>query len=73
MTIYATNERPAYGKQNYTWYEYRLEHGKIVKYKCRRQKIFYGDENVWEQSERAVTSWVIGDPEIPEWLERYIP
>ena len=73
MTIYTTNERPGYGKHNYTWYEYRLENDKVIRYKCRRFKVFYGDENVWEKSERAVDSWLIDDPEMPEWLRKRLP
>ncbi len=72
MTVYTTNEWKGYGKQNYYWNEYRLEENTVEKYKCHRQKFFDGDENNWKTEETLEDSWGSDDPNMPEWLHKYI-
>ena len=71
-TLYITKEQPVYGKQNYCWNEYRLENDKVVKHSCHRQKIFDGDENEWHENDKVVDSWSTDDPNMPEWLRKYL-
>jgi hypothetical protein len=71
-TLYVTNEYSGHGKQNYYWNEYRLEDGEVVKHHCHRQKFFDGDENEWREDDVVMDSWSIDDPEMPEWLKKYL-
>ncbi|MBQ7125149.1 MAG: hypothetical protein IJP16_01220 [Clostridia bacterium] len=72
MMIYSTEEYKGFGKHNYYHYEYRVEGGEVIKYKCSRQKFFDGDENVWQEDEHIVESWSINDPNMPEWLRKHL-
>lgn len=72
MTIYRTNEWNGSGKSNYYWNEYRREGDTIFKYKCHQQKTFDGKENTWDKEEKLEASWNINDPDLPDWLHKYI-
>ena len=73
MIIYVTQERPGYHKHDSSWYEYCLENGKVIRYKCRRWKSFEQSdhaENVWHKTRKPDTSWSIDDPSMPTWLRK---
>ena len=72
MIMYRTNEWKGYGKKNYYWNEYRMEGNKVNKFKCNRHKFFDGDENNWVKDERLEESWKTDDPDLPDWLHKYI-
>lgn len=44
----------------------------MVMYKCHRQKLFNGEENEWEKDEKRVGSWSLDDPDMPDWLHKYL-
>ena len=67
MTVYKTKELCGYREQNYRWVEYRLERGKVAKYKCRRREISDGSGIRLTEDETRIALWSIDDPEIPEW------
>lgn len=60
------------GSRVVQWNEYCFEGGKLVKYKCHRQKFFDGDESTWDSEENVVESWSLDDPSMPEWLREYL-
>ncbi len=72
MLIYCTTEWKGYGKQNYYHNEYRMEDGKVVKYRCNRYKHFDGHENSWQERETLTASWSMHDPDMPDWLRKYL-
>lgn len=72
MKIYKTKEWNGYGKQNYYWNEYEQEDDEVVKYKCHRQKSFDGDESNWSEDKRKDESWSVGDPQMPDWLRKFL-
>ena len=71
MTIYVTQIWKGHGN-NYYWHEYRQEGDSVVKYKCRRQKIFDADESYWKGTEEELTSWTVDGPDMPSWLKIYV-
>ena len=72
MTVYKTKELCGYREQNYRWVGYRLERGKVAKYKCRRREISDGSGIRLTEDETRIALWSINDPEIPEWLRKYL-
>jgi hypothetical protein len=34
--------------------------------------LFDGDENYWNEEKTAVESWAVGDPNMPDWLKKYV-
>lgn len=72
MTIYVTTERKVHGRQNYYRNEYRMENGEVVKYKCRFKKKDRDDTEYWNRTEEKEESWIIGDPNMPQWLREAI-
>lgn len=72
MTIYTTQDRPGYSKNERFWNDYRLEGDTVTKYRCRSDKFFDGKENVQEYDEQEIESWNTEDPNMPEWIKQYI-
>lgn len=70
--VYTTNEWDGYGKQSRYYSQYRLEGDTVVKYNRHEFKHFDGKENSWEMEERVVDSWALGDPNMPEWLNKHL-
>lgn len=71
-TIYSTKEWKGHGKQNYSHNEYRTDGEEVVKYHCNRQRYFDGEESSWHESEKKVDSWNMDDPNMPDWLNKYV-
>lgn len=72
MVIYRTNEYEGYGSHNTYWYEYRLEGNTVYKYKCHEYKMFNGEENECDTTDKLVESWDINDNNMPDWLKKYL-
>lgn len=70
--IYSTNSWSGYSKGSQYWNEYWLEDDKVVKYKCSSTKFFDGKENTRSNDMRKIESWNLDDPNMPEWLRKYI-
>ena len=43
-----------------------------MKYAYRSRKFFDGHENNWEKEERIEQTWDIDDPNMPDWLHKYL-
>ena len=52
--------------------EYRQEGNIITKVKCSWGKFFDGKESEKSESEKVLETWKKGDPNIPEWLQKFI-
>jgi len=65
--IYITSEWSE-NNSSYYHYEYRDEGTCVVKYKCLRN----GVASVHKCKREKVDVWQKGDPDMPEWLKRYI-
>jgi len=66
------NEWEGHTKHSYYHNEYFRDGDEVVKFKCGRFKFFDGRENEWSEEKKEEQRWSINDPNIPEWLKKFI-
>ncbi len=70
--LYVTEEKKGYGKQNYYCNKYTTDGSEVFKYRCHRQKFFDGEESYWDKEENLESTWDKDDPNMPEWLHKFL-